>query len=268
MRTPGDRNANGPARGRFDHTIVLVTGAATGIGYAIAERFAIEGAQVVVTARSLQKARPAADKIRAATANNTLTAMALDQSNENRINLAFRQLTEQGGVDVVCINAAVALASSPLESYSRRDIDRILDTNLLGSALVARACIPALRKRGGGSIIFTSSVAALRGRPGAAMYAASKAGLLGLARSLALEVATDHIRVNSILPGSISTPMAAGLSDDFDYAVLEAARRIPLGRIGDAEEVAAAAAFLASDDARYITAAELVVDGGMAATLP
>lgn len=174
-----------------------------------------------------------------------------------------------GGLDVMHANAAISRYRE-LEETGEEQLDAILDSNLKGPLLCAQAAIPALRERGGGSILLVSSVQAFQGLPGCVPYAATKAGLVAAARTLAVEVGRDGIRVNAIAPGTIDTPMLQRDMEPMDREqrgpFLDRIRAAnALGRIGDPEEVAALVVFLASDEASYITGACVVVDGGFLA---
>ena len=158
---------------------------------------------------------------------------------------------------------AVILPLTPLADTDPTEWDRVHSVNLRGAWLVARAAVPLMRRRGGGAIVFTASISGMRGHPGSGAYAASKAGVLGLSRSLAAEVAGDGIRVNCVCPGAVATPMGGTLEELEPFARIN-----PLGRVALPEDIAAAITFLASNDARHITGTELVVDGGISSRRP
>jgi NAD(P)-dependent dehydrogenase (short-subunit alcohol dehydrogenase family) len=256
-----------PVRGRFAGLRVLVTGGASGIGRATALRFAAEGADVGVADIDAAGAERVAGEIRSA--DGSAVPLVMDQADEGSIERALGSWAStgpDGGLDVAVINAgAVILPLTPLTEIEPADWDRVHGVNLRGAWLVARAAVPRMRRRGGGAIVFTASISGMRGHPGSGAYAASKAGVLGLSRSLAAEVARDGIRVNCVCPGAVATPLGGTLEELEPFARIN-----PLGRVALPEDIAAAICFLASNDARHITGEELVIDGGisMKAALP
>ena len=245
-----------PIAGRFTGQHVLVTGAASGIGRATAVRFAAEGASVGLSDIDVAGVERAAAEIR--TAGGEASAFELDQADQASIERGLERWQDTG-LDIVCINAgAVLLPLRPIERTTPDEWDRLHGINLRGAFLVARAAVPLIRRRGGGSIVFTASISGLRGHPGSAAYATTKAGVLGLSRSLAYEVAGEGIRVNCVCPGAVTSTMGGTLQELAPNAAIN-----PLGRVALPEDIAAAICFLASNDARHITAGELIVDGGI-----
>lgn len=232
----------------------LVTGGTRGIGRAIAEELAMAGARIVVTGRA------AAAHAAAATLPGDAIGMVCDVSDEAAVDELFGWVAEDlGHVDILVNNAGVN-ADAATHKMSAADFRRVIDVNLVGSWLCSRAAIRSLRDRGlPGSIINVSSVAAIAGNAGQANYAASKAGIEALTKSLARENASRNIRVNAIRPGLIRTDMTEGLDDDAWDALL---RTVPLGRSGEPHEVAAAALFLASSMSSYLTGTVIDVSGG------
>jgi NAD(P)-dependent dehydrogenase (short-subunit alcohol dehydrogenase family) len=245
-----------PVPGRFAAQRVLVTGAASGIGRATAVRFAAEGADVGVADIDAAGADRVAAEIRGE--GDRATAMTLDQADDASIASALGAWAVDG-LDVACINAGTAiLPLRPLSDTDPAEWDRVHAINLRGAWLVARAAVPLLHRRGGGSIVFTASISGMQGHAGSGAYAASKAGVLGLSRSLAAEVAGAGIRVNAVCPGAVATAMGGTVEELEPFARIN-----PLGRVALPEDVAAAICFLASNDARHINGADLVVDGGI-----
>jgi len=229
--------------------VALVTGAASGIGLATVQAFAEAGASVV--GMDLAEGADVVGDVR----RRADVEAAIEFARERF-----------GGLDIVVANAAVSIYEE-FESQSEETIDLVLDTNLKGALLTAQLAIPELKRRGGGSIVFVSSVQAYVTLPGCVPYAAAKAGLVAAALALAPEVGRHGIRVNAIAPGTIDTPMLqrdlAGMNrDEADVFLRRVEEANALGRIGRPEEVAAVAVFLASDAASYVTGTTIVADGG------
>ncbi len=245
--------------------VALVTGAGSGIGRATAIALAAAGASVVAADLAADGLEETVGAIESAGA--AAVAAVGDVRRRGDVQAAIDTATRQfGGLDVVVANAAVSLYE-PFEEQSEETIDLVLDTNLKGALLCAQLAIPALRSRGGGSIVLVSSVQAYVTLPGCVPYAAAKAGLVAAASALAPEVGRDGIRVNAIAPGTIDTPMLrrdlAGMNRDEAESFLRSVEEAnALGRIGRPEEVAATVVFLASDASSYVTGTTIVVDGG------
>jgi NAD(P)-dependent dehydrogenase (short-subunit alcohol dehydrogenase family) len=226
--------------------IVLVTGGNRGIGLAIAQRFAAQGDRVAVTSRS-------------GDVDGFLT-LKCDVTSGEEVDAAFDRLEQEWGpAEVVVANAGVTRDGLTLRMKDD-DFTSVVDANLAGAFRVARRAVKPMTRARTGRLIFLSSVVALSGSAGQANYAASKAGLVGLARSLAREFASRNVTANVVAPGPIETDMTAVLGDDRLEAFTAA---VPLGRLGTSDEVAAAVTFLASPEAAYITGAVLPVDGGL-----
>ena len=237
---------------------VIVTGASKGIGKGIARVFASKGAQVLIAARDLAQADAVADEIRLA--GGIASAVAADVSRpEDCTRMARAAVERHGGIDIVCCNAGVFPAAK-LGAMSVADWDQVLDINLKGTFLTVNACLPALKARGRGRIIVTSSITGpITGYPGWSHYAASKAGQLGFVRTASIELAPHNITVNAVLPGNILTEGVEALGPEYIARMTSA---IPQRRLGSVEDVAYAALFLASDEAAFITGQTIVVDGG------
>jgi 3-oxoacyl-[acyl-carrier protein] reductase len=238
---------------RFDGRTVLVTGASRGLGRTLARAFADEGALVYVGCRQ-----------READAQETLgdrgRALVFDVRDRAAVDAAVKRiLDERGRLDVVINNAAIA-RDEPFAMMQAESFDDVLAVNLGGAFHVCRAVARPMMAAKSGAIVNIASIAALHASPGQANYAASKGGLVALTRTLAAELAPRGVRVNAVVPGLLSTGMAARL----DHRVLE--RRvaaIPVGRVGAPEEVARVVTFLASDEASYVVGQAIVVDGGL-----
>jgi 3-oxoacyl-[acyl-carrier protein] reductase len=237
----------------------LVTGASHGIGRAVALRLAAEGVAVAVNYNSSEaEAQEVASEIEAAegTAHLVKGNVADGAEAESVVDTANEQL---GGLDIVVNNAGITRDNLVMR-LTEEDWDAVLNTNLKGAFLITKAAIrPMLRQRSG-RIINMSSVVAITGNPGQANYTAAKAGLIGFTKTVAREVASRGITVNAVAPGFITTRMVEAIADDLRGQIIE---RIPLARFGTPGDVAASVAFLASEDAAYITGQVLGIDGGL-----
>jgi NAD(P)-dependent dehydrogenase (short-subunit alcohol dehydrogenase family) len=243
---------------RLSGKTALITGGSSGIGLATAQRFVAEGARVAITGRS-RDTLDAAVAIVGGAASAFVADVEDFAATRHAVDMAAATL---GGLDAVFANAGVA-ANTPLGGTEPPVFESVLRTNLTGVFFTLQAALPHLRD--GGSLVLNGSVHAVLGAPGYAAYAASKAGVVAMARVIASELAPRGIRVNVVVPGATRTPIWGRLAPDADArAVLETriAREIPLGRLGQADEVAAVVLFLASDESRNVTATEIVVDGG------
>lgn len=226
--------------------VVLVSGGNRGIGRAVAGRFATSGDRVAVTVRS--------------TAVEGLLSVPCDVNDTLAVDKAVAAVEAQlGPVEVLVANAGVT-DDKLLLQMDEASFTSVLDTNLVGTFRLVKAALPKMLRARRGRIVFISSLAALSGSPGQANYAASKAGLIGFARSLARELARRNITVNVVAPGFIETDMTAALGQARRAEVLG---QVPLGRFGLAEEVAGAVYWLASPEAAYVTGAVIPVDGGL-----
>mgnify|MGYP000845959707 CR=1 FL=1 len=244
---------------RFENQIAIVTGAGRGIGEAIARRLADEGAKVACVSRSEANAAKVAAAINA-DHPDAARAYAVDVADKSAVQAAAEQiLADFGRVDVLVNNAGVTRDGLAMR-MSEEDWDLVLDTNLKGAFNFTQAVMRAMIKQRSGRVINIASVAGLMGNAGQANYAASKAGLIGLTKTLARELASRSITVNAVAPGFIKTDMTDVLPDNVKNGVVGA---IPMGRFGEPEDIAAAVAFLAGPEARYITGQTLTVDGGM-----
>lgn len=248
---------------QLENKTILITGASSGIGKAAAHLFARQGARLVLGARRAPELSEIADEI--CKIGGKAIPLAGDVTDESYAQaLVSLAQSEFGGLDGAFNNAGLMGEMDPVAKMATANWHTVLNTNLTSAFFAARAQIPALQSQGG-AILFTSSFVGVSngGMPGMAAYAASKAGLIGLVKTLAMEHGPEGIRINALLPGGTRTPMAG---DDPDgHAVV--ARLHPLRRLAEPEEIAATAAFLLSDDASFITGAPVLADGGVSTQL-
>ena len=242
----------------LDGRIALVTGASQGIGRACALELARAGATVALAARNESKLAEAVTEIEAA--GGQAAAFALDIASEESIKTAAKAVIERFGKVEILVNCAGITRDTLMLRMKRADWDAVLDTNLTGAFLLTQAVLSPMLRIRWGRIINISSVVGRTGQAGQVTYAASKAGMIGMTRSIAREVASRGITVNAVAPGYIETPMTAVLSEDLRKGMIAS---IPLGRPGTDVEVAQSVVFLASDAAAYITGHVLDVNGGM-----
>jgi 3alpha(or 20beta)-hydroxysteroid dehydrogenase len=245
---------------RLQGKVALITGAAGGIGAATARRFAEEGASVLLTDANADGAQKLAGEL-----GGDALARAHDVSSEEDWSATVAWTLEaHGHVDVLVNNAGVFLAA-PLAETTLADFQRVLDVNVTGVFLGMRTVAPAMSERGSGSIVNLSSLAGLTGGPYLTAYSASKWAVRGMTKVVAKELARSRVRVNSLHPGQIDTDMNTRQRERTPELIDKLIRGIPLGRIGEPLEVADAAVYLASDESRYVTGSELVIDGGVSA---
>jgi len=242
----------------LENQIAVVTGAGRGIGRAIALKFAAEGAEVVCVSRTAENSEKVAAEVRAL--GRKAWAHAVDVADSASVTAAAAKiLAECGRVDILVNNAGVT-RDGLLMRMSDADWDTVLDTNLKGTFLVTKAFNRAMLKQRAGRIINIASVIGLIGNAGQCNYAASKAGLIGFTQSAAREFASRNVTVNAIAPGFIETDMTLEIKPEMRAETL---KQIPLGRFGQAEDIANAALYLASAAGHYVTGQVLTVDGGM-----
>jgi 3-oxoacyl-[acyl-carrier protein] reductase len=238
--------------------VALVTGASQGIGRACALKLASSGAAVAVAARNQEKLNEVVRQINAS--GGKAAAFPVDVADEEQIKRAFKAVLSQfGNIDILVNNAGITRDQLVMR-MKRADWDAVINTNLTSAYLCVQQAIGSMLKQRWGRIINVTSIFGQMGQAGQANYAASKAGLIGLTMAIAREVASRNITCNAVAPGFIETAMTTGFSDEFKQT---AVKLIPVGRVGTAEDVASAVAFLASEEASYITGHVVNVNGGM-----
>lgn len=235
----------------LEKKIALVTGASRGIGRAIAQQLAAQGMTVVGTATS---------ESGAASINEFGTGLVLDIARQQSIDNMLEEMAAKVGMPSILINNAGVTADNLFIRMKDEEWDKVITANLSGTFKLIRSCIRPMIKARWGRIVNISSVVAFTGNPGQANYSASKAGLIGLTKSIALEIASRGITVNAIAPGFIETDMTKELSAEQQEKL---SQHIPMGRMGQAADIAAAVQFLVSDSASYITGETIHVNGGM-----
>ena len=238
--------------------VALVTGASQGIGHACALRLAAAGASVALAARNQERLNELAQQISAS--GGQVAAFALDVTDEDQIKATCKAVISQFGKIDILVNNAGVTRDQLVMRMKRADWDLVLNTNLTSAYLCIQQVMGSMLKQRWGRIVNITSVFGQTGQAGQANYAASKAGLIGLTMAVAREVASRNITCNAVAPGFIETAMTSSLGEDFRQ---NAMKMIPLARIGTPDDVAQAIAFLASDDASYITGHVLNVNGGM-----
>jgi NAD(P)-dependent dehydrogenase (short-subunit alcohol dehydrogenase family) len=238
---------------------VFVTGGGSGIGFGVAKRFAEEGASLYlldISEGDIETAKNALSQL------GPVVVKVGSVTDENQVNEAVDEMVSTlGGVDYL-VNAAGVVTVQPALENPISDFRRIMDINVTGTWIPCQACAKVMAEAGGGSIVNIGSVYGLGGAPQRTGYCTSKAAIVGLTQSLAIEFGPMNIRVNAVAPTGTRTPMIQGLIDKGIYKLEAVCNRTPLGRLAEVEEVAAACSFLASDEAAMITGTHLPVDGG------
>lgn len=240
--------------------VALITGASRGIGLAIAETFSDAGAKVVLSSRKQAALDEAAKKINSA-GGEALPISAHTGDFEAVNDLVKKAIDTYGGVDILVNNAGTNPHFGPILTAEESHWDKILDVNLKGYFRMIKACVASMRERGGGKIINIASIAGLQVSPGLGIYGVSKAGVLMLTKTLAVELAKDNIQVNAIAPGLIKTKFSRALWETPD-AYKFATKGIPQGRLGIPEEISGMALYLASEASSFTTGGVFVIDGG------
>ena len=251
---------------RFEGKVVLLTGGSSGIGYATAEAFLKEGAKVAITGRNATRLGHAA---KALGKSGEILAIRGDVSkSEDAKRFVSETAKALGPIDVLVNNAGIYM-NKPVEAFTEREYDALMDVNMKGTFLCTKYAIPSMVRRGRGAIVNVSSDSGVVGTAGSSVYCASKGAVVLFTKSVALDHAKDGIRVNAVCPGEVETPMlerdaeASGLGYENYYEKLVA--QIPMKRAATAEEIAKAILFLASDEASFMTGSAMSVDGGSTA---
>ncbi len=240
--------------------VAVVTGGTRGIGYAIVRKYLEAGAAVVLCGSKESTAKAALDRVKEEVPGAKADAIWPDLTDPTSVADAFAGVRKKfGSIDILANNAGIS-QSTPLYDYTESEIEKILDLNVKAVFICSQAAARIMKEQGGGVIVNTSSVVSLYGQASGCGYPASKYAVNGLTRSLARELAKDRIRVNAVAPGIIRTDMVANLPESMLQPLI---KTIPLGRMGEGEDIANAYLFLSSDLASYITGAVLSVDGGV-----
>lgn len=252
-----------PACRRLEGKVAIVTASTAGIGLGIVRRLASEGARVVVSSRKQQNVEETVQQLRAEGLQVAGIACHVGDGAAIKRLVQFT-IDTYGRLDILVSNAAVNPAAGPILTMDDSAIQKVVDINIVSAVLLAKAAVPHMAR--GGAILFVSSYSAFSPAPPIAMYAVSKTALLGLTKALAEELGPDGIRVNCVAPGIVPTKFASALVASPELEELNKSRTL-LGRLGTPGDMAAAAAFLVSDDASYVTGETLVVAGGMQSRL-
>ena len=248
----------------LDGKVALVTGASKGIGAAMARGLAEFGAKVVVSSRKQEAVDAVAEKLKAA--GFEASGIAANMGSIDDIEaLVDKTVVTYGGLDIIVNNAAANPVFGPLQNTDERAFDKIIDVNLKGPFELCKKAYPIMQQRGGGSIIHISSIGGLKPETGIGIYSVSKAAIINLTKAMAQDWGADNIRVNAICPGLIKTRFSEALwsdQDTHDHFI----GHLPLGRIGEPDDLAGLAVYLASDASAYCTGGVYMVDGGYAAS--
>ena len=243
---------------KLKNKVAIITGGSRGIGFATAEKFLTEGAVVVLTASSQASADRAVAKLQEKYPQSAISGISPDLTNLASVRAAFQEVAAQfGGIDILVSNAGIS-ESTPFSEYTEELFDKVMDLNVKGVFNAARAASEYMIPKGSGVILSTSSMVSISGQPSGFAYPASKFAVNGLTLSLARELGPKGIRVNAVAPGIIETDMMRAVPAEVIEPMIQ---KIPLKRLGQPEDIANAFAFLASEEASYITGVVLSVDG-------
>jgi len=245
---------------RLEGRIALITGGNRGIGKAIAQAYAEAGASIALTSRDIGRAENAASEIAESTGQKCI-GLSLDVRDQDQVNLAVeRTESELGGIHILVNNAGINIRENIFE-LKDESWETVVGTNLEGAMRCARAVAPRMKEQRWGRIVNLGSLLSVVGLPSRAAYASSKAGLLGLTRAMALDLAPHAVTVNALCPGVFKTEINRPILNDPEY-LADFLRQVPLGHLGEPRELQGAALFLASDASAYMTGSALFVDGG------
>ena len=251
---------------RLNGKVAVITGGAGGIGRAAAALFVAEGANVVLVDFDEQALAQAVSELGSNQVSSYVADVTSAADNASMIACAEERY---GGLDIFIANAGIEGDVAPLIDYDEARFDQVMNVNVKGVFLGLQSAIPALHRRGGGSIVITSSIAGVRGAPGIAAYATSKHAVIGLMRSAAKECAPLNIRVNTVNPSPVETPMMRrieqGIGEDVEQVKQNVAQSIPMGRYAEPEDIARVMLYLASDDSGWVTGSVNMADGGQTA---
>lgn len=248
----------GNCNNRLQGKVAIITGASKGIGLGIAKLFAQEGAQVVLISRTEGALKKSVEAIREG-GGKAFYIVADVTKDQDMIKMAHSTLESYGRIDILVHNAGI-YPIAHIKDMTLNDWNQVINTNLTSAFLAVKACLPSMKKQKYGRIVFTSSISGPRvGWPGGAHYTASKAGMNGFMKTIAIELARENITVNAVEPGNVISEGFEELGKDHMNSITSG---IPMGRLATAEEVAYAHLFLASDEASYITGQSIIVDGG------
>jgi NAD(P)-dependent dehydrogenase (short-subunit alcohol dehydrogenase family) len=256
-------------KSRLEDRVAIVTGSTYGIGESIAKVLADEGATSIITGRTVEEGERVAEEIRAA--GGSAEYYPLDVTDEKRVAEVVKAVYDKyGEINVLVNNAGIAGPNKPIHEYTRQEWERVFDVNVTGAFLCSKYVVPFMKKSGGGSIVYISSIYGIVGAQDVPAYHATKAANRIMAKTGALFYAKDNIRVNSIHPGFIWTPMVEnflkGQSEKLGVSVEELRKGLdsehPIGHIGEPNDIAYGVLYLVSDEAKFVTGSELVIDGG------
>jgi len=259
----------GKKSGRVEGRTAIITGSTYGIGEAIAKVLADEGAVSIVTGRTKEDGERVSEEIRAA--GGTAEYYSLDVTDEKRVEEVAKAVYEKyGRIDILVNNAGIAGPNKPIHEYTKEEWERVFDVNVTGSFLCTKHVIPYMKKGGGGSIVYMSSIYGIVGAHDIPAYHATKAANRIMAKTGALFYAEDNIRVNSVHPGFIWTPMVENFLKDTSQKTGVPAEELrakldaehPIGHIGEPNDIAYGVLYLVSDEAKFVTGEELIIDGG------